>query len=94
MDGQGRSLYLFKADKGSTSKCSGACAQAWPPMTSGSKPKAAHGVQASMLGTSKRGDGTSQVTYAGHPLYRYAGDQSPGDTPVSRTPTFGASGTC
>lgn len=90
VDGQGRSLYLFEADKGHTSTCSGACAQAWPPVTSTSKPKATQGVRASLLGTSRRGDGTSQVTYAGHPLYRYAGDRAAGDTAGQGLDQFGA----
>jgi predicted lipoprotein with Yx(FWY)xxD motif len=90
VDGQGRALYLFEADKGRTSTCSGACAQAWPPVPAKAKPQGAKGVQADLLGTSRRADGASQVTYDGHPLYRYAGDRAAGDTAGQGLDQFGA----
>jgi predicted lipoprotein with Yx(FWY)xxD motif len=80
VDSQGRTVYLFKKDTGSMSTCSGACATEWPPVTSTSKPTAGTGATVSMLGTTKRSDGSTEVTYNGHPLYRYAGDTSTGDT--------------
>jgi predicted lipoprotein with Yx(FWY)xxD motif len=79
-DGQGRALYLFTADKSSTSTCTGACAAAWPPVTASAMPMAGGGVSQSMLGTTKRADGTEQLTYNGHPLYYFSGDQAAGDT--------------
>lgn len=79
-DGQGRSLYRFAADTGSTSTCFGPCAQAWPPQPATGTPSAGPGVTASKLGVTNRSDGVKQVTYAGHPLYRYAGDSAPGQT--------------
>jgi len=62
VDGQGRTLYLFEADKGPMSTCNGACASLWPPDTTSGKPKAGPGVDAAKLGTTKRSDGTLEVT--------------------------------
>jgi predicted lipoprotein with Yx(FWY)xxD motif len=70
----GRTLYMFGADKGHKSSCFGACATAWPPLTTSGKPKAGPGVSASKLGTISRGGGVKQVTYNGHPVYRFEGD--------------------
>ena len=80
VDGSGRTLYLFESDTGSTSTCTGTCAGTWPAMTTTGDPTAGMGASASMLGTTTRDDGSTQVTYNGHPLYRFAGDQAPGDT--------------
>ncbi|WP_173092255.1 COG4315 family predicted lipoprotein [Actinomadura verrucosospora] len=74
VDGQGRTVYLFEKDQGGKSSCSGACAAVWPPVTSTGKPKAGSGATASKLGTTSRSDGSTQVTYGGHPLYYYAPD--------------------
>jgi predicted lipoprotein with Yx(FWY)xxD motif len=90
VDDHGRSLYLWKADGGTTSSCSGACAQAWPPLTTTGAPKAGAGVKASLLGTTKRADGSTEVTYGGHPLYYFAGDSSPGETNGQGSNGFGA----
>jgi predicted lipoprotein with Yx(FWY)xxD motif len=90
VDSQGRTLYLFKKDTGTKSTCSGACAAAWPPFTTSGKPKAESGVKASLLGTTARSDGSTEVTYNGHPLYYYAGDQGPGDTTGQGLDQFGA----
>jgi predicted lipoprotein with Yx(FWY)xxD motif len=90
VDGSGRTLYLFEADSGATSTCSGACASAWPPVTTNGDPAATGAAKGGMLGTSARDDGSTQVTYAGHPLYRYAGDSAPGDTNGAGSDEFGA----
>jgi predicted lipoprotein with Yx(FWY)xxD motif len=74
----GRTLYLFTADKGAKSVCYGQCATYWPPLIAG-KPTAGAGVNASLLGTTKRKDGKLQVTYNGHPLYYFAVDKKAGD---------------
>ena len=89
-DGQGRTLYLFEADEGTASTCDGACASAWPPLTTTDQPVAGAGVSASKLGTTKRGDGTTEVTYNGHPLYTFAGDSAPGQTTGQGSDAFGA----
>jgi predicted lipoprotein with Yx(FWY)xxD motif len=90
VDGKGRTLYLFEADKGTASKCDGACASVWPPLTSSGKPAAGAGVAAAKLGTAKRADGTTAVTYAGHPLYTYSGDTAPGQITGEGSTDFGA----
>jgi predicted lipoprotein with Yx(FWY)xxD motif len=90
VDGNGRTLYLWDADHGSTSTCSGACAQAWPPLTTTAAPKASGAVKASLLGTTKRADGSREVTYAGHPLYTFAGDAQAGQTTGQGSNGFGA----
>ncbi len=86
-------LYDFQKDqKGSgKSKCSGACAAAWPPLLTGAEAEAMTGVQASMLGTIKRSDGTTQVTYAGWPLYTFVEDKKPGEDNGTDSKAFGAS---
>ena len=76
----GHSLYLFTADKGTTSNCSGSCAATWKPLLTTGRPVAASnsGVRASLLGTTHRTGGTVQVTYKSHPLYSFSGDKKPG----------------
>ena len=79
---------MFARDQGGKSACSGACAKFWPPYTG--TPKAGAGLQASLLGSTVRADGSKQVTYDGHPLYTYSGDSSPGATNGQGLNTFGA----
>ena len=81
-------VYLFENDKGGTSKCTGACASVWPPVTG--NPKAAGGAVASNLGTITRAGGAKQVTYKGHPLYLYVKDKDAGDTYGQGIKAFGA----
>jgi predicted lipoprotein with Yx(FWY)xxD motif len=90
VDGNGRSLYLFQGDKPNQSNCSGACATSWPPLTSAKAPAGAAGLQAAKLGTIAAAGGKRQVTYNGHPLYLYAGDQKAGDTTGQGLDQFGA----
>jgi predicted lipoprotein with Yx(FWY)xxD motif len=74
-------LYLYTQDKGSTSECYGACAKAWPPLTTtGAVTITGKYTVPKDLGVTTRTDGTKQVTYGGHPLYYYAGDTAPGQT--------------
>ena len=89
VDAQGRTLYLFQKDSGAKSNCSGSCAEIWPPDVTTASPKAGSGVSASMLGTVRRNDGTMQITYAGHPLYTYTADTSPGQVTGNGINTFG-----
>ena len=81
-------VYLFEADKGPHSSCSGACARAWPPVTG--VPKAAGGAKSAELGTITRPDGGKQVTYNGHPLYLFVKDKDDGDTYGEALKNFGA----
>src|SRR4051794_12901824 len=90
VDAKGHTLYRWDADKGSVSTCTAACAQAWPPLTTTSTPKASGAVKASLLGTTKRVDGSREVTYAGHPLYTFAGDTQAGQTTGEGSNGFGA----
>lgn len=83
-------LYLFQADTSTTSTCTGACAKLWPPLLVNGTPSVAGGVNKSKLGTSKRSDGGTQVTYDGHPLYRFAADTSPGNVRGQGLNNFGA----
>jgi predicted lipoprotein with Yx(FWY)xxD motif len=76
VDARGRTLYLFDGDTHRKSSCDGACAVYWPPLLSSAKPRPGSGVRPSFLGLTKRTDGKRQVTYAGHPLYRYVGERS------------------
>ena len=90
-DAQGRTLYLWEADTSDKSTCDGPCASAWPPLTTVDAPKVSgDGVDAELLGTSKRADGTLGVTYAGHPLYYFGGDAAAGDVNGQGSDGFGA----
>ena len=88
VDSQGRTLYLFQKDTGTKSACTGECATDWPPLEAG-KPTEGTGVNASLVGTTKRSDGEAQVTYNGHPVYRFKGDKNPGDTNGEGLNAFG-----
>lgn len=92
VDGQGRALYLFAADKTKDSTCYDACATAWPPMLmdKGTTIDAMHGATSSLAGTTTRKDGTVQVTYNGHPLYYFVGDKKPGEIECQAVVNFGA----
>lgn len=79
-DGNGRTLYMFMADTTTQSTCNGACATFWPPVLTSGTASGAGGIDAAKLGTTKRNDGTMQVTYNGHPLYTFSLDKAPGDT--------------
>lgn len=86
----GRTLYLFKADSGTTSACTSACAVAWPPLRTGATPAVAGGASAALVGTISRSDGARQVTYNGHPLYTFVKDHKPGDVNGQGLTAFGA----
>jgi predicted lipoprotein with Yx(FWY)xxD motif len=90
VDSKGFTLYDFHKDKGTKSACYGACAKGWPPLTTGGAPHAMSGAEASQLGTTKRSDGTTQVTYAGHPLYTFVEDTKPGEAKGNDVSAFGA----
>jgi predicted lipoprotein with Yx(FWY)xxD motif len=89
VDSRGRALYLFEKDTGRRSRCTGACARAWPPLITRGKPEAQGRAKASLLSTNRRANGTKQVLYNGHPLYRYAPD-GPGDAFGQGVDAFGA----
>lgn len=78
-DAYGRSLYVNLADEGGASACEGECAATWPPLLTRAAPTAGQDLDASLLGTVERSDGTTQVTYAGRPLYYFSGDTRAGE---------------
>ena len=88
-DGRSRALYLFTRERSKRSRCYGACAKAWPPFVTKGKPRALRGANASLLGTTRRRDGSTQVTYAGHPLYYYVGDTKAGQILCQGVTEFG-----
>jgi len=94
VDSEGRTLYDFHKDKRSLysakdSACYGACAEDWPPLLTGGEPGTEGKAMPTKLSTLKRKDGTLQVTYYGHPLYTYAGDQKPGEANGNDVKAFG-----
>ena len=90
IDGSGRALYLWVADRNGMSSCSGACAQAWPPLTTKAAPTGSGGVASAKLTTITRSNGVKQVVYNGHPLYYFAGDTGAGTTTGQGSDSFGA----
>jgi len=90
VDSNGMTLYDFHKDKGTTSSCYGACAGVWPPLLTEGDPQVGNGATASKLGTTARKDGTTQVTYAGHPLYTHVADKKPGEANGNDIDDFGA----
>lgn len=77
-DGKDQAIYLFDVETTTDPQCYDACAEAWPPVLTEGEPVAGPGVEVSRLGTTERSDGTTQVTYGGHPLYFYA-HEGPGE---------------
>jgi predicted lipoprotein with Yx(FWY)xxD motif len=89
VDKRGRALYLFTRDHTPVSQCYGDCAGRWPPFLTGGVPVAGTGAQANLLGRTRRRDGSTQVTYRGHPLYYYIGDRRPGQVLCQDVEEFG-----
>lgn len=80
VDADGKTLYVFLVDEGSDSTCYDDCEAAWPPLTVEGDPAAGEGIDRSLLGTTERDDGSTQVTLDGHPLYYFASDETADDT--------------
>jgi predicted lipoprotein with Yx(FWY)xxD motif len=89
VDSHGKTLYIWAHDKGSRSTCNGDCAEYWPPLIARGKVIAQAGAKAGLIGTSRRSDGRSQVTYAGHPLYYFVKDTKAGQTSGEGLTGFG-----
>jgi predicted lipoprotein with Yx(FWY)xxD motif len=87
-DGTNHTIYLFTRDRSSASTCYGPCAAAWPPVLTKGAPRRTGGLTAA-LGTTRRRDGTVQVTYGGHPLYYYVRDVKPGQILCQNVAEFG-----
>ena len=90
VNSRGRTLYLFAKDRNGKSACSASCAAYWPPLLSRVPPTAGLGVKASLLGTTRRSNGSLQVTYNKHPLYTYTLDKKAGQTHGEGVLAFGA----
>jgi predicted lipoprotein with Yx(FWY)xxD motif len=88
-DARGRAIYLFTREGGTRSRCYGQCAVAWPPVYTRGRPRALSGVDADLLGTTKRRGGRRQVTYNDHPLYYYVTDTKPGQITCQDITEFG-----
>jgi predicted lipoprotein with Yx(FWY)xxD motif len=89
VNAKGHTLYLFRKDRNGKSACSGSCAKFWPPLLN-RKPTAGPGVKRSLLGTTKRSNGSLQVTYNKHPLYAFSLDKQAGATKGEGMLAFGA----
>ena len=90
VNSKGHTLYLFRKDRNGKSSCSGSCAKFWPPLLKRGKLTAGSGVKASLLGTTRRTNGSLQVTYNKHPLYTYVLDKTAGQTKGQGLLAFGA----
>ena len=88
-DGRGYVLYAFTRDRPGRSTCGGACAKAWPPYILRGPQRAGAGAKGSLISTTRRADGSRQVTYAGRPLYHYVGDRKPGQILCQNVLEFG-----
>src|ERR1700680_3693832 len=89
-DANGRTLYLFESDKRNVSSLSAAGRAVWPPFTASTKPQALGGAVAGQIGTTTQAGASPQITYNGHPLYYYVGDQGAGQTRGQGLNQFGA----
>jgi predicted lipoprotein with Yx(FWY)xxD motif len=89
VNGRGRTLYLFAKDKHGTSACIGQCTGFWPPLITSGKALATAGAKTSLLGTTKRADGRTQVTYNHHPLYTFVKDTRKGQMNGEEVDAFG-----
>jgi predicted lipoprotein with Yx(FWY)xxD motif len=87
-DSDDQVIYLFDKEKSDTSECYDDCAAEWPPVLTKGDPVAGNGADAKLLGTTERDDGSTQVTYNGHPLYYYA-HEGPGEVRCHNVSGFG-----
>ena len=83
-----QAIYIWEREPSTTPQCYDDCAVAWPPVLTTSEPEAGAGIDAALLGTTKRSDGTTQVTYNEHPLYYYA-HEGPGEVKCHNVATHG-----
>jgi predicted lipoprotein with Yx(FWY)xxD motif len=71
-----QAIYIWELEESELAECYGNCAEAWPPVLTDGKPRANGEVNNELLGTTLRSDGSTQVTYNGHPLYYYAHEEA------------------
>ena len=91
VNSKGFTVYAFTRDKRNSDSCVNirGCMGTWPALTTKGKPTGGSGIKSSLLGTITLKGGIKQVTYAGHPLYTYSGDGSPGETAYVNASQFG-----
>lgn len=82
-------MTLYELDSTTSAVCSGSCLSIWPPLSTTGTPQAGTGVQASLLGTTTDSNGSTQVTYDGHPLFTYSGDSAAGQANGEGISSFG-----
>ena len=87
-DERGQAIYLFEKETTGQPDCYDECAVAWPPVLTEGPPQATGAVRTELLGTVARADGSTQVTYGGHPLYFYA-HEDPGEVLCHDVDDFG-----
>jgi predicted lipoprotein with Yx(FWY)xxD motif len=90
VNSKGHTLYLFMKDRNGKSACNGQCAKFWPPLLAKGMPTAGPGVKKALVATTRRSNGSRQVTYNRHPLYAYVLDKRAGQTRGEGTLAFGA----
>ena len=90
VNSRGRTLYLFSKERNGKSACSGNCAKFWPPLLRQGKPTVGPGIKQSLVGSTRRSNGSVQVTYNKHPLYSFAVDKRAGETKGEAYFAFGA----
>ena len=76
-----RTLYTLSFDGTNMTTCTGPCSAVWPPLLTSGRARAGRGVSQRLIGTLRRPDGTLQVSYRGHPVYRFAFDLGAGAAP-------------
>jgi predicted lipoprotein with Yx(FWY)xxD motif len=89
VNSSGHTLYMFAKDRNGKSSCNATCAGFWPPLIRHGKPTVGPGVKASLLGTTRRSNGSVQVTYNKHPLYGFSLDKRAGQTNGEGRSAFG-----
>ncbi len=90
VNSKGHTLYMFAKDRRGKSACNGNCTKFWPPSLQRGKPTAVSGVKAALLGTTRRSDGSLQLTYNKHPVYSFVLDKRAGQTNGEGNLAFGA----
>jgi predicted lipoprotein with Yx(FWY)xxD motif len=90
VDSDGLTLYIFKKDSSTSSACNSVCTLVWHPLSANGEIRLAPGLAATDVGSVQRSNGDMQVTYGGHPLYIYAGDDQLGDVNGEGINAYGA----
>ena len=79
VDGNGRTVYVFDKDTSGKSNCEGDCLAKWPVVAAGDGTPQLTGIDASLISTVTRSDGSKQLAIDGLPLYLFASDSAAGE---------------